>query len=170
MGSRIEPPLATSYCGVSYLAEGQLRAIGLNTELDEVWSYQLPAGQFNNQIEYVQSGRLRADDQGEWVVAAPDGSVHIISDDGNFSDTFALGELLTGLSTAKLGDDRVVLDPSNSPIRQPGALPIGAPTPVKKVEIVRVIDSPLAVGVAVLDAKRRRRRIPLHVATAITPA
>lgn len=109
-----EPPLATTYCGVSYLAEGRLLAIGLNAELQEVWSYQLPAGQFNNQIEYIQSGRLRADDQGEWVLAAPDGSVHIISDDGDFSDTFALGELLTGLATAKFGDDRVVLTSTKS--------------------------------------------------------
>ena len=77
----------------------------------------MPPGQFNNQIQYITSGRLRDDAQGEWVLAGPDGSVHIVSDDGEFSDTFAVGEPLTGLATTKVGDDRVILTSTKSEVR-----------------------------------------------------
>ena len=100
---------ASTYCGISYLEDGRLLALGLNAELGEVWNYTLPLGQFSNQIEFATSGRLRSDESAEWVLAGPDGSVHIISADGEFRDSFAVGELLTGLGVAKLGEDRVVL-------------------------------------------------------------
>jgi hypothetical protein len=35
--------------------------------------------------------------------------VHVVSADGEFRDSFAVGELLTGLAVAKLGEQRVVL-------------------------------------------------------------
>jgi hypothetical protein len=100
---------ATSYCGISYQEDGRLLAIGLDAELGEVWNYTLPPGQFNTQIEHVTSGRLRSDESAEWVLAGPDGSVHVVSADGEFRDSFAVGELLTGLAVAKLGEQRVVL-------------------------------------------------------------
>jgi hypothetical protein len=99
---------ATAYCGISYQADGRLLAIGLDAELTEVWSYPLPAGQFNNQIEYVTSGQLLTE-AGEWYLAGPDGSVHIIGADGEFADSFATGELLTGLAVTKFGDASVIL-------------------------------------------------------------
>ncbi|HTN77968.1 MAG TPA: redoxin domain-containing protein, partial [Pirellulaceae bacterium] len=101
--------LASTYCGVSYQTDGRLLAVGLDADLKEVWNYKLPVGQFNNQIEYVTSGRLRSDEQGEWILAGPDGTVHVVSDNGEFSDSFATGELLTGIAFAQFGDQRVVL-------------------------------------------------------------
>ncbi len=117
------PALATAYCGVSYQDDGRLLAVGLDAELAEVWNYKLPVGQFNNQIEYVTSGRVRDDEQGEWIIAGPDGSVHIISDDGEFSDAFATGELLTGLAFVKLGDQRVILTSSKGKVTAWGLIP-----------------------------------------------
>lgn len=109
-------PEATTYCGVSYQEDGRLLVVGLNTELEEVWNYKLPSGQFNNQIEYVTNGRLCSPQQAEWIVAAPDGSVHIISDDGEFSDSFATGELLTGLACVPWGDEQVILTASKGKV------------------------------------------------------
>jgi hypothetical protein len=109
-----ESPLATTYCGISHQTNQPMLAIGLNADLQEVWNYKLPAGEMNNPIEYFTSARLRSDEQGEWLLAGPDGSVHIVSDNGEFSDSFALGELLTGISSAKLGDARVVLTATKS--------------------------------------------------------
>jgi hypothetical protein len=107
-------PQASVYCGISYLPEGRLQAVGLNDALEEVWNYKLPPGAFNNQIEYVTSSRLRGDDQGEWLLGGPDGSVHVVSDDGEFFDSFATGEPLTGLASVKLDAARVVLTSTKS--------------------------------------------------------
>lgn len=114
---------ASIYCGISYREDGQLLAIGLDAELKEVWNYPLPAGQFSNQIEHVTSGRLRGEESAEWVLAGPDGSVHIVSADGEFRDSFALGELLTGLAVVKLGEQRVVLTSTKSGVTAWGLAP-----------------------------------------------
>lgn len=111
------PSLMTTYCGVSYLADARLLAVGLNADLQEVWNYKLPVGQFNNQIQYLTAGRLRDPAQGEWVIAGPDGSVHIVSDDGEFSDSFAVGEILTGVAAATFGEHRVVLTATKSGVK-----------------------------------------------------
>lgn len=102
------PTFGSTYCGISYQADGRLLALGLNADLEEMWNYKLPAGQFNNQIQYVTSGKLRGAEQGEWVIAGPDGSVHLVSDTGEFADTFAIGDFLTGIATAKLADQSMV--------------------------------------------------------------
>lgn len=100
---------ATTYCGLSFQPDGHLLALGLDADLAEVWNYKLPAGQFNSQIEIVTSGPLRNENAADWILAAPDGSIHIVSSDGEFSDSFALGEALSGLATAQLGETRVIL-------------------------------------------------------------
>lgn len=86
----------TQYCGLTYSEAGNLIAVGLSTNLEEVWSYPLPAGSFRNPIQFVTGGMI-----GElefWCIAAADGSIHFIRADGGFSDNFAYGRELTGIS------------------------------------------------------------------------
>jgi hypothetical protein len=42
-------------------------------------------------------------------LAGPDGSIHVISEDGELFDSFYYGAALTGLAAAKLGEVNVLL-------------------------------------------------------------
>ncbi len=95
---------ATVYCGLTYSEAGNLVALGLDAELREVWNYPLPNGTFRNPIQFVTSGVLAQ--AAYWCVAAPDGTVHFIRADGQFSDNFATGHELTGL---QLASDQLVV-------------------------------------------------------------
>ena len=96
------------FCGVSYSGEGQVTLVALDEQLVEKWNYPLPAGQHKNAMEFVTSGRL-VDDVGQWVAGAADGSIHIISSDGEFSDYFCTGEVLRGLAVAMAPEGNVLV-------------------------------------------------------------
>jgi hypothetical protein len=99
----------TIYCGISYNEDGSLVAIGLNRDLQEQWSYNLPPGVFRNQIQFVTSGRIVDRPGGQWLLAGPNGSIHVVSDDGDFVDAFRYGAELTGLAAGQFGGDRVLV-------------------------------------------------------------
>lgn len=100
----------TVYLGITYSPDGHLVAIGLSGAFQEVWSYRLPRGAHSNQIQFVSPCRLFGAEGGQWLLAGPDGSVHLISDDGNFFDYFQYGQPLTGLAGARLaGHDALII-------------------------------------------------------------
>jgi hypothetical protein len=74
-----------------------------------MWSYRLPAGAYANRIEFATPCRLLEREGGQWLLAGPDGSVHIISDDGDFFDYFQTGERLTGLNAVCTADGGVLV-------------------------------------------------------------
>ncbi|HET6882289.1 MAG TPA: thioredoxin-like domain-containing protein [Pirellulales bacterium] len=81
---------------------GENAVIGLSAEGEVLWQYDLPAGvPANGALEYVASGNLLSN-RGQWVVAGPDGSIHIISADGKLIDRFNTGVSLSGLAVAQL--------------------------------------------------------------------
>jgi hypothetical protein len=84
------------YVGIGASAEGEPCIIGLNKLLEEQWNYPLSSGTFVRPIDFVASGHLRAGSKGEWLVAWGDGSVHIVSEDGKFSDSFNTGVEIRG--------------------------------------------------------------------------
>jgi hypothetical protein len=79
-------------------------AIGLSQDFQEVWSYGLPRGAYGNQIQFAASCRLLDRPGGQWLLAGPDCSVHVISDDGEFFDYFQSGQRLTGLAGFRSGE------------------------------------------------------------------
>ncbi|MBM4003028.1 MAG: redoxin domain-containing protein [Planctomycetes bacterium] len=97
-----------AYGGISYASETQRTFVALNEQFQEQWNYPLPPGQPRNPIEFVTSGWLISAG-GEWVIAAADGSVHMIAADGEFSDYFCVGEELTGIAAARTGDRGLLL-------------------------------------------------------------
>ncbi len=104
----------TAYLGVSYAPEGNLVAIGLSRDFQEMWSYRLPHGAHGNQIQFASSCRLFGADGGQWLLAGPDGSIHLISDDGEFFDYFQHGQRLAGLAGAQLaGQDVLIVATAN---------------------------------------------------------
>ncbi|HEV3007060.1 MAG TPA: hypothetical protein VGX78_21495, partial [Pirellulales bacterium] len=75
---------------------------GLNSEGEVLWQYDLPPGvPTNGALEFVASGKL-VGDAGQWVIAGPDGSVHILAADGKRIDRFNSGVALAGLAVARL--------------------------------------------------------------------
>jgi hypothetical protein len=97
-----------TYCGLSYQGPGQMLAIGLNEQFTELWNYPLPAGTYETEVQFVHPLPLPGDQAG-WLFAGPDGSVHVVSNDGDFHDNFATGQPVTGLAALRLPEGPAVL-------------------------------------------------------------
>ena len=85
-------------CGITYGREGERLAIGFARDTEPRWHYQLPAGSFATRIRFVASAQLLDGESRQWFIAGPDGSVHIVNQDGQFTDSFQTGQILTGLA------------------------------------------------------------------------
>ncbi len=93
----------TQFLGISLTVDGRLIAVGLSAGLQESWSYGLPSGFYRSQVETVQSSQLFEGDENQWLLVGPDGSIHLIGDDGDFFDFFRTGESVDGLSAYRDG-------------------------------------------------------------------
>jgi hypothetical protein len=98
-----------NFLALSASAKNEPFAVGLTDELTEKWNYPLPLGVHQNPIEPVASSRILAGHEGEWWIAGPDGSVHLITADGQLFDSFFTGMPLTGIAATKNGEKAVLL-------------------------------------------------------------
>jgi len=57
----------------------------------------------------VAASQVLSGHEGEWWIAGPDGSVHLITADGQLFDSFFTGMPLTGILATKIGEKPVVL-------------------------------------------------------------
>jgi hypothetical protein len=101
---------------MSFTLEGRLIAIGLNRNLQEQWSYGLPNGVFQSQVKTPTSVKITGGDSWQWLLAGPDGSVHIVDDDGNFFDAFNFGQNVTGIAGYQDGDAGILLISTNDSV------------------------------------------------------
>jgi hypothetical protein len=83
--------------------------VGLDLELRTRWRYPVELGTFADQVEMVTSAQLSSQGRGTWLVATANGLVHMVAHDGSFSDSFAVGERISGITAGRFGDDTVVL-------------------------------------------------------------
>lgn len=97
----------TQMMGMSFTLEGRLIAIGMNRNLQEQWSYGLPNGIYQSQVQSPVSVSMLGGNPLQWLLAGPDGSVHVVSDDGTFFDTFNSGFNVTGLTGCRLQDSGI---------------------------------------------------------------
>jgi hypothetical protein len=95
--------------GLSNNAKMEPFAVGLTHKLAHHWNYPLPAGVHLHPIEFIFSSQLLPGHAGEWWIAGPDGSIHMITGDGQIFDSFFYGAPLTGLAAARLGAQSVLL-------------------------------------------------------------
>jgi hypothetical protein len=102
------------FLAISSNPQREVFAVGITGSLKEAWNYPLPSGVHQKPIEPVTSSNLLPGRQGEWWLAGPDGSVHVISEDGEFHDSFHTGAALTGLAATKLNDRPVLLIASDA--------------------------------------------------------
>ena len=96
-------------CGLSAPGLGENLAVGLNTQGDLLWSYQMPKGTFAETVQRICGARLKKSAPGQWVLLGPDGSVHIVGIDGKPVDQFNYGDIVTGLASADIEGRGVLL-------------------------------------------------------------
>lgn len=100
---------APPYCGICYGAEGRRLAVGLGADGQSQWRYSLPAGSFAAPVRFVTSARLLDEHASHWIIAGADGSVHIISQDGRFTDHFNTGSAISGVAGGRLNSAGVLV-------------------------------------------------------------
>jgi hypothetical protein len=106
---RFQNPWRAALLGLSQNAKGDPFAVGLSADLKECWNYPLPAGVHQKPIEPVTSSQILPGRHGEWWLAGPDGSIHLITEDGELFDSFYYGEVLTALAVTRIGERPVLL-------------------------------------------------------------
>ena len=83
----------TAFCGVTFGESGQLVALGLDSQLRKQWEQALAAGSYRSPLQFVASGMWLPAGPGVWVLAGPDGTIHLLREDGRILDQF--GSALT---------------------------------------------------------------------------
>jgi peroxiredoxin/outer membrane lipoprotein-sorting protein len=119
-------------CGLSFRSLAANSLVGFDLEGKELWNYELPSGVHEKPIESITPARLLGD-EGQWLVAGADGSVHILAADGKPLDKFHYGAPLAGLAGAKVNGESVLfiaseqgleawkLEPKGASLASPGA-------------------------------------------------
>ncbi|QDS97905.1 redoxin domain-containing protein [Adhaeretor mobilis] len=90
-----DPPM----CGLVVDDLNKYRVIGFTAKGEELWTYDLPPGEYAQQVSRIQPVSLPGGKPG-WLAAAADGSMHWLTLEGQLVDTFSYGEELTGLAMA----------------------------------------------------------------------
>ena len=98
-----------AFIGMSGDLHGGVFAVGFDASFREHWNYPLPPGIHQVPIEAITSSSLLPARAGEWIFAAPDGSIHVVSEDGEFTDTWNVGAALTGIAAGRLGSRRALI-------------------------------------------------------------
>ncbi len=98
-----------SYCCLAGTATGENSALGVALDGRELWNYTLPPGVHGRPVEVITTGDLAGDGTRDWILAGPDGSIHVVAADGKPIDKFNTGSALAGAGAAKIGERRVLL-------------------------------------------------------------
>ncbi len=106
--SKFAPNEASAYCGLSYQGKGRVELFAFDLQLGELWSYDLPSGAYNTSVRTLTSGTMLSG-RGHWIAVGPDGSLHLLADDGSFVDYFHVGKAINGVEVASIGDKDVLL-------------------------------------------------------------
>jgi hypothetical protein len=119
-------------CGLSFRSLAANSLVGFDFEGKELWNYELPSGVHEKPIESIAAARLLGD-QGQWLIAGADGSVHLLAADGKPLDKFHYGAALSGLAGAKVNGQPMLfiaseqgleawkLEPTGASLATPGA-------------------------------------------------
>ncbi len=92
----------TECCAIASTKIGVEAAVGLSPSGDLLWTYDLPVGAHANAaLEMVAAGKLLGEN-GQWVLAGSDGSMHILGPNGQLIDQFHVGAAISGLTVATI--------------------------------------------------------------------
>jgi outer membrane lipoprotein-sorting protein len=87
---------------------GHFTALGLDEAGTELWSYELPPGNHGYVVDRIVPARLGANDGG-WLLPGADGSIQLLTVEGELVDRFNYGAALTGLGMAQFDGVPVLL-------------------------------------------------------------
>ena len=91
----------TEFCCLAPRQQAEDTAIGIDAVGRELWSYPLPKGvPAHRALEVVTAGNLLGAQAAQWILAGPDGSIHILAADGTAIDRFNYGSAITGIGVA----------------------------------------------------------------------
>ncbi|WP_460183437.1 redoxin domain-containing protein [Thermopirellula anaerolimosa] len=96
-------------CGLDVTDYGQIEAFGFDLEGRELWKYPLPRGMAEYPVEQITWAPLEGENERQWVLAAADGSVHVLDKTGTLVDRFNSGGALSGLAVGRKDGKPVVL-------------------------------------------------------------
>jgi len=72
--------------------------VGIGSDLQSVWKHPLPDGVHRDgPIEPIAWADLFGTPRRQWIIAAPDGSVHLLWADGRIIDHYQHGAALVGI-------------------------------------------------------------------------
>jgi hypothetical protein len=92
------------------LGENEAMGLALDGPRARVlWTYRLPDGVSRQPVEPIVPGRLSADGPGCWLLPGPDGSIHILSAEGDLLDKFNYGAAIQGLTTTQIDGTPVLV-------------------------------------------------------------
>jgi outer membrane lipoprotein-sorting protein len=109
VGDDLDGKGKNSYCTLVGTTSGDNIALGVNLDGKELWDYTLPVGVHARPIEVITTGDVIGDGVKEWLIAGPDGSIHILGADGKPVDKFNTGSALAGFAAGKLGNQPTLL-------------------------------------------------------------
>ena len=108
-GDQSSDPADWKLAALSATGPAELVALGLDRQGKIVWEYPLPAGVRNTPCEVMVAGRLNLGGAGQWLLTGPDGSIHLVAADGQVIDNFYYGQELTGIGTAQIDGQSLLL-------------------------------------------------------------
>ncbi len=110
-------------CALASTGPGKDELIGLDHAGREQWAYPLPQGMHGHPaLESVVAANLLKSPMKQWLVAGPDGSVHLLGADGTLIDRFNYGVAISGI-THLPGDKPLLIVSSSQGVE---ALEVGA--------------------------------------------
>jgi hypothetical protein len=95
--------------GIASSAAGQDTAVGFNLAGEELWTRPLARGVQKHPLEFVAWGDVTGDSTQEWVLAGPDGGLHVLSANGEALEQFNYGSALSGLAVTRLAGQPVLI-------------------------------------------------------------
>lgn len=109
MAIRPEPVDKTAQCcGLAVESVGHYDAVGFDPDGEVRWQYELPAGEYAQQVERIQPVTLPGHGPA-WMIAAPDGSIIWLDLRGQLIDQFRYARPLTGLSLTNTPEGAILL-------------------------------------------------------------
>jgi hypothetical protein len=110
-------------CAIAKAQDGPESVVAFDAAGKQLWKYDLPEGvQHHAALEMLVWGQLLpgtgetpvAPSGGQWVVAAPDGSIHILDENGSLVDQFNHGAAISGLAVARYDEGPALIVASNN--------------------------------------------------------
>jgi peroxiredoxin len=98
----------TQICALARNTRLELLAVGLGPGGEDLWHYPMSQAIYTTTIEQLATIPLASSSR-HWLIAGPDGSIHLVAFDGKPLDSFHYGTALTGLAGARFGDETLLL-------------------------------------------------------------